>query len=138
MLDKKKIITMTRLSMYDKKYSDKDDNTTEFFRHDYVYKQNSMDRFFAILGGVIILFFYYGKRIFMGESDIIDMDFYGELRFVIIFFAVLLIVYTIIGSIRYNYQYTLSQRRQKKYLAMINQINKLSSSEEESKGASEF
>ncbi|MDR2939280.1 MAG: hypothetical protein LBV08_03055, partial [Clostridiales bacterium] len=100
MVDKKKIVTMAKLAVYDKKYSYKDDKVTEYFRHDYVYKQNSWDRFFVVLGGLIILLFLYGQRVFSDRPDALKFDFNGELRFIIIFFAVLLIFYTFIGSIK--------------------------------------
>ena len=115
MIDKEKIIIMTKLASYDKNNSEEDSRILGYFRHDYVYRKNVVDRFFVLLGGLILLAIDYMRRIFLYDLDVFTLDFFKELRGILIFLGVLLVIYTVIGSIKHNYEYTKCQLRMKKY-----------------------
>jgi len=124
MVDKERIIIMTKLASYDKNKSEEDSQVLGYFRHDYVYRKNVVDRFFVLLGGIILLAVDYLRRIFMEYLDVFSLDFGRELRGILVFLGILLVVYTIIGSVKHNYEYTKCQLRMKKYRVYTKRLYK--------------
>ena len=124
MVDKEKLIIMSKLATYDKNLGRSDKTQGEYYRGDYVYKKNLWTRFFAFLGAVILLGMYYVHRIFILEADIFQLDYIQELINAGTFIIAVLAVYTVISSVLATIEYHLSQKRLKQYFALIRKLDK--------------
>lgn len=124
MVDKQKLIIMSKLAAYDKDLGKADKLQDEYYRGDYVYKKNLWTRFFALLGAAILLGLYYVYRIFILEADIFQLDYMQELTNAGTFIVAVLAIYTIIGTILATIEYYLSQKRLKEYFALIRKLDK--------------
>ena len=126
MVDKEKLIIMTKLAIYDKNYGETDRRQQEYFRDDYVYKYNFWNRFFVFIATIIVIIMYYSHKILIENMDILEMDYKAELVDTATFLIVVLVIYSIIGTIIATVKYYLAQKRLKKYFAMIAELNDLS------------
>ena len=125
MVNQLKIITMTRLALYDKHEGVNDRIVNAFFRHDHIYRNNLGTRFAVGLGSIIILVIYWLQAILLNERDLFELDFrqYGidSLMFIIAVLA----VYSLIGTIQGTRQYYLVQKRLAQYQALVRQLERL-------------
>ena len=119
MIDKEKIVLLTRLAIYDKHMSESDKKINNYFLHDYIYARNLRTRFFAFIGSMIIILFYMMHRIIIEEIDIFALDYQKELTDIVIFIVIILVFYTIISSIQAAVTYKTSQKRIKAYLEVL-------------------
>ena len=131
MADKRKIIIMTKLAIYDKHYGEKDRKTNEYYQHDYVFRKNSLTRFYTFIGSIFILFFQWTYRFATEEIDIFELDYSVILREAAIFVVIVAVLYTAIGSISAIAEYRRSQRRLKKYLSLIKHLEEIKSGTKE-------
>lgn len=122
MIDKRKIIIMTKLAKYDKNFKNKDKNIYEYFRHDYVFKKNMKTRMLALLGGLIIVFADFCNKIFLKDVDIFTINYREQISIYIVFLFFLLFFYTSISSLIANFEYTMCQNRLKNYMALFKQL----------------
>ena len=134
MVDKKKVSYMVKLAIYDKHYLEKDRKILEYFRHDYVYKQNTWTRFFVVLGTIILLIVDYGSKLFLNSMDVFSLSFENEIRSMIVFILVLLGIYTVIGTVKYNAEFTKAEQRAKKYQSLVSKLEKIDIEKSEAKG----
>lgn len=129
-IDKEKIVLLTRLAIYDKYMSESDKKINNYFLHDYIYKKNFATRAFAFIGSLIIVFFYLLHKVFVMGADIFELDYRQELIDIAIFVVVVLVLYTIIGSFKSAMEYKASQNRIKAYIEVL---KKATADEEEQK-----
>ena len=123
MKSKKEIILMTKLAVYDKSHGQKDRLCNAHFRADYIYKKNMWNRFYALLGCLIIIAFIIVHEIIVKETDIFSLNWEVELsRYALNTFFVL-IAYTLIGSLLANKEYNLRQSRLKRYFAALAKLD---------------
>lgn len=122
MLNTKKISAMTKLAVYDKRYADNDSRILEYFRHDYVYKKNFKIRVNVIFAGIIITLLSYGNKIFTGDLDVFSLNLQTELRNIVVFFLFLGLFYTVIGTIKSNYEYSSALTRQLRYNKLADKL----------------
>lgn len=122
MIDKRKIITMTKLAKYDKNFRNKDKNIYEYFRHDYVFKKNMKTRMFALLGGLIIILVDFSNKIFMQNVDVFSINYKQLISIYIVFLIALMFFYTAISSLIANFEYTMCQNRLRNYMALFKQL----------------
>ncbi len=115
---------MSKLAVYDKHDSIKDFRKNNYFRHDYVYKMNMSLRFFVLIGAVIIALFYLLHKLAINNIDIFEIDIQGEIKVVLIIAAILLVLYTILGTIKFNLDYEHTMKRIKRYQALLNLLDK--------------
>ena len=125
MLQKDKIIIMTRLAVYDKYDGKADKKANEYYRHDYVYRKNIWIRVCAAFGTVILLSFYWLNEIFVKGVELSSLDIQKELTSTGIFMLFILALYTIIGMRLGHKEYDLSQARLRKYYYWLNQLDHL-------------
>ena len=126
MVDKEKLITMTKLAIYDKNDGEADRKYMGYFRSDYVYKYNFWNRFFVLIGTIMVIIMYYAHKILIENVDIFDMDYRAELIDAATFLIIVIVFYTVIGTAIATVRYYLAQKRIKKYFALIAKLDSLS------------
>jgi len=124
MVNKLKIITMTRLALYDKHDGPADRVANDYFRHDYIYRNNLGTRLSVGLGSIIILMIYWLRALVANELDIFSLDIQQHVTDSVLFILAVLAVYSLIGSIQGTRQYYLVQKRLAQYQAMVRQLER--------------
>ena len=125
MVDNRRILLMAKLALYDKKYGNKDRKLNEFYQHDYIYKKNFVTRLYALIGGLILLMFYWLYQFFVMGIDLFDMDYQKAIIDSLLFLVALLATYTVIGSRIAIVEYKKAQSRLKKYFILIHRLERL-------------
>ena len=125
MVNQLKIITMTRLALYDKHEGPADRAANDYFRHDYIYRNNLGTRLAVGFGGLIILGFYWIRTFFLNQMDIFELDFQQIITDSLLFILAILAVYSLIGTIQGTRKYYLVQKRLAQYQALVRQLERL-------------
>jgi len=122
MTNEDKIVTMTRLALYDKKYGESDRNANSFFRHDYIYWNNFWNRAYALIGCLIIIIFYAFNRIVVNAEDIFEIDYRIEGFRILIFIIAVMFISSTISSIKSTREYSAMQKRMDEYLMLTEKL----------------
>jgi len=130
MYDSRKVILMTKLALCDKENTAEDIHTDNFFRHDYIYRQNMWLRLFVLIGSFVLIAFRILHMLAIEKIDLFKLDFQAELINAGIFILVLQILYTVIGTILYTIAYERAQKRMQQYFALMDELESLRSSEQ--------
>jgi hypothetical protein len=119
MLDKDKIIIMSKMAVYDKRHGNADRAVFSYFRRDYIYRKNMWTRFSVALGALFLLGVYWLHQIFIYAVDIQELDITQSVTDSVLFLLAVMAVYTMIGTIQGTIQYYKVQRRVEDYISMI-------------------
>jgi len=119
MHDKEKIITMSKMAIYDKRDFDRDSRAGQYFRHDFIYKRNMRMRFFLGIGCAILLLFYVIYLLAIEGADLFAMDFGAEAVRLLIFAIILMTAYSVIGTIIHTREFLISERRINAYFKLM-------------------
>jgi len=122
MVNQKKIITMTKLALYDKHEGAADRAANEYFRHDYIYRKNLGTRLAVGVAGFLILVIYWLRVILLDGVDILQMDVRQYLTDSVLFLVALLAVYSLIGTIQGTREYYLIQKRLENYNSLVRRL----------------
>ncbi|MCL2353889.1 MAG: hypothetical protein FWC69_04595 [Defluviitaleaceae bacterium] len=122
-IDKNKIRLMSKMALHDKKGVDEDIKNTQFYRHDFIYKENMKMRFSLGLGCIIVAIFYIIYLLAVEEAVVLALDFQAELIRFVVFVLIVMVVYTLIGTIIFTRKYIASQKRAKAYFALMEQLD---------------
>ena len=125
MVNQLKIITMTRLALYDKHEGPADRAANEYFRHDYIYRNNLGTRLAVGSGAIVILVIYWLQAFFINEMDLFELNFRQYATDSLMFILAVLAVYSLIGTIQGTRQYYLMQKRLAQYQALVRQLERL-------------
>lgn len=125
MVNQLKIITMTRLALYDKHEGPADRAANDYFRHDYIYRNNLGTRLAVGFGSIVILVIYWLQAIIINEVDIFELNFQQYATDSLMFILAVLAVYSLIGTIQGTRQYYLVQKRLSQYQALVRQLERL-------------
>ena len=125
MINELKIITMTRLALYDKHEGPADRAANDYFRHDFIYRNNLGTRLAVGFGGVIVLAVYWIQALLVNEVDIFELNIQEHVTDSVFFLLAVLAVYSLIGSIQGTRQYYLVQKRLAQYQALVRQLERL-------------
>lgn len=125
MYNKQKIITMTKLAIYDKHEGESDRLCNEYFRHDYIYRKNMWTRLCAGMGALIFVGVYWLRVIFIDGADIFAMDLQKYITDSVLFVLAVLAVYTLIGTIQSTRQYYLMQKRLERYWGLLYHLERI-------------
>jgi hypothetical protein len=125
MLNEQKIITMTKLAVYDKREWETDNKTNGYFRHDYLYRKNMGIRFSVGLGGVILLLVYWSRVFFVDGMEVLVAEFNAQAYESGLFLVALLMVYSLIGTIQGTREYYLMQKRLDRYFSLLRQLERI-------------
>jgi len=124
LINKKRIVLMTKLALYDQKYGSRDRKDNEYFRHDYIYRKNMWTRLCASIGALIILAVYWMYQIFTLKQSFLEIDYKSAGTDAAVFILAVMTLYTIIGTIRETAQYAKGQRRLKNYMRMLYMLDR--------------
>ncbi len=122
-LDKKSIIMMTRLAIYDKHQGEADRKITDHFRHDYIYRKNILSRLGAFIGGTLVIILIGLNKIYTGEMNVFELDYNDLVVSVVVFFAVLFLIVTLISSVVAAMEYNKAQTRINKYYELLRRLD---------------
>ena len=125
MSNKNKIILMTKLALYDKHTGQADRAGSEYFRHDYIYKKNLGTRIAVGIGGILLLVIYWLRVILLDGVDILQLDVRHHIIQSVLFLVVLLVAYSVIGTIKGTRDYYLMQKRLNRYGQLIKQLERI-------------
>ncbi|MCL2361866.1 MAG: hypothetical protein FWC73_08660 [Defluviitaleaceae bacterium] len=132
MANKLKVITMTQLALYDKHEGPADRAANDYFRHDFIYRNNLGTRLAVGLGGIVILAVYWIQSLVMYEMDLFELNIQEHITDSVLFLLAILAVYSLIGSIQGTRQYYLVQKRLAQYQAIVRQLERLNEREHQS------
>jgi len=125
MVSKNKIILMTRMAIYDKRYAEADREVFAFFRRDYIYRKNMWTRLCVAIGSIILLALYWLHQIFIYGVDLQELDIQQSVLDSVLFLIAMMAVYTLIGTIQGTHQYHVVQTRMERYLAMLQRLERI-------------
>ena len=138
MINEQKIITMTKLALYDKHEGTADRAANDYFRHDYIYKKNLGTRLAVGFGSVVILIIYWLSAIFVGdEIDVFEMNIQEHLMESVFFVLAVIAVYSLIGTIQGTREYYLIQKRLDIYQANMRHLDRMNERRRRPAGASD-
>ena len=115
MIDKNKIKLMTIMAVYDKNHGDKDRQIEGYYKNSYIYKKNCVTRIGVIFGIFILFCFYVLDNLIVREFDFAGFDYLSAIVKWGIFTISLLVIYTIIGTIKFGKEYEEAEKRLKGY-----------------------
>lgn len=125
MIDQDRIILMTKLAVYEKKYIKEDRRRNSYYVEDYIYVKNFKTRFSVTL--VVILFAAIDIMKMINQNVVIPtslasfIDSY--IKPYLVPWIMILIGYTILSTIIYQTRYALSQKRLKSYSKILKQLD---------------
>ena len=125
MVNEQKIVTMTQLALYDKHEGPQDRAANDYFRHDFIYRNNLGTRLAVGMGALIILAVYWLQALVVNQIDIFNMDLQAYITDSVMFLLAILAVYSLIGSIQGTRQYYLVQKRLSQYQALVRQLERM-------------
>jgi len=125
MVNQLKIITMTRLALYDKHEGVADRIANDYFRHDYIYRNNLGTRLAVGLGSILVLVVYWVRAFLLYEMDLFEINIQQYATDSLMFVVAVLAVYSLIGTIQGTRQYYLVQKRLAQYQALVRQLERL-------------
>ncbi len=134
----KKVVLMSQLSLYEKKYGKDDIKKSNYYKSDFVYLKNMWTRGFALVGACILIVLY-----FINMSS--QVGFEGMILYIkdnymkmVYFLLGVIVFYTCLGSFMYGREYKESKRRVESYSRLLGKINKIIEEEDESEEETEF
>jgi hypothetical protein len=119
MVNRQKIITMTKLALYDKHEGAADREANNYFRHDYIYRKNLGTRISVGIAGVIILAIHWLRIFFVEGEDLFEIRIQDYVMEAVVFLIALLAIYSLIGTIQGTREYYLVHKRLNRYLGML-------------------
>jgi len=137
MHNKEKIILMAKLAVYDKNIGKEDWKDDVFFRQDFIYSSNMKTRFYIFFGCIILTVFYFLHRSSFHDINLFTIDYLTEARNLLIFFAIVLVTYTVIGTIIYTARYVQMQKRIMQYFELLDKLDDINEQEAASTPQSE-
>ena len=132
LIDQNKIILMTKLEIYNKRYGTKDRNRLKYFMEDYVYIKNFKTRLCFTL--VILFILGIGSlniiitNIVIPES--LEMFLKAYINPYILPWFIGIVFYTLISTIIYSKKYKESQQRFKGYQKLLTELDEYEKSKE--------
>ncbi|MCL2874158.1 MAG: hypothetical protein FWE29_04420 [Defluviitaleaceae bacterium] len=120
-----KIILMTKLALYDRRFGKRDKKAACFFRHDYIYLKNMWTRFFVICGLVIIFGLYWINIVFASGIDYFVENFVRHASFGLITMIIVCLIYTAVGSVKATAEYEKAMKRLAKYNLLLGKLDEM-------------
>jgi uncharacterized membrane protein len=124
MVDLDRIKLMTKMALYDKKHGAKDRKITDYYRADYIYRKNAVNRISGLVALGLIFSLVILDMFYVKEIDIFSLNYKAfAIKWGLIVIANF-VLYTIIGTIKYGREYDQAQKRMKKYYSMLSRLDK--------------
>ena len=125
MLNEERIILITHMSSYDKNEGKKNMAVGKFFRSDYITIQilKAILSATIVYGACFAVYILYQFEDFM--ENIYNMDLIGFAKNVLLYYAVTVIVYTIISYVVCSVRYAKAQKNLKSYYQSLKKLSSL-------------
>lgn len=125
MLNKERIILMTKLASYEQGEGKKDVAVHSYFKGDYIGGQVLKAVISATIAFCIIfaLFIFYDFEIFM--SDIYKMDLLAFVKRILIIYGCVIVGYGMLAYGVYSYRYRITRANLKKYYGNLKKLSKM-------------
>lgn len=124
--EKEKIILMTKIAVYEKEEGRLDSKKMTYFINDFSYRRNAGLRAGAMAGCLILILLYALHKIVIEKVDMITGVDYGvELRNICIFVLIVLVAYSVAGTIVHMMEYRRSSKRIKKFQNNLEKLENL-------------
>jgi len=129
MINKEKIVIMTKMAIYDKNFGEADRSSGSFFRHDYIYWKNFWARLSALFGCAIVVAAYVLDKIVIKSTDLFAIDYKQEGIKILTFVIVVLGIITFFNSIKATREYSAIEKRIASNLEYTKKLDRISASE---------
>lgn len=124
-IDIERIKIMTKLAIYDKTYGESDKLANSLYYRDYVYRRNFKARAFALVGCLIPFGIYTIFLIIGYDIDLINFDYFGYLRNIGIIIAIIMVIYTLVGTRIATEEYKNIKLRLQEYFKLISELDEI-------------
>jgi len=125
MADRRRIIIMSQLALYDKGQGQADKRADRLFRRDYIYQQNMWTRFYASLVVVFGLICYWVYRYFTTDMDLFNLDLETMLLQAAFILGVTLLLFTVVSTIKATADYQIAQGRLRRYYKLLTHLDRI-------------
>lgn len=125
MLNKERIILMTKMASYEEKEGKQNVAIGKYFRSDYITVQVLKSILSATIAFVIVfaLFIFYDFEIFM--QDIYKMDLVTFAKKILMYYGITVAAYGLLSYIVYSYRYSKARKSLKCYYHNLKKLNTL-------------
>lgn len=125
MVNKNKVIIMSKMALHDKRYGESDRAAYSYFRRDYIYRKNVWTRICVSVGAVFLLGIYWLYEIFIYGVDLNAIDIQQSVMDSVLFLIAVMAVYTFIGTVQGTHEYHKIQKRMDHYMALMERLDRL-------------
>lgn len=125
MLNKDRIVLMTRMESYAKNEGRQNMQIGRYFRGDYISLQILKSVVSATIVYVLIFALYILYHLEQFLEDIYRMDLFAFARDVILYYGVTVVAYGLISYMVYAYRYSKARKSLKKYYDNLKKLNSL-------------
>ena len=125
MLNKDRIVLMTRMESYAKNEGRQNMQIGRYFRGDYISLQILKSVVSATIVYVLIFALYILYHLEQFLEDIYRMDLFAFARDVILYYGVTVVAYGLISYMVYAYRYSKARKSLKKYYGNLKKLNSL-------------
>ena len=122
MLNKDRVILMTKMASYEEHEGKKNASVMNYFRGDYVWFQVLKSVIYGTFAfGIMFgMYIFYDFEIFM--TDIYKMDLFQFGKSVLIKYLLVIGIYSIMSYAIYAYRYAKAQKKMKLYISNLNRL----------------
>ena len=122
MLNKERVILMTKMASYEEHEGKKNTSVMNYFRGDYVWFQVLKSAIYGTISfGILFgMYVFYDFEIFM--TDIYKMDLFQFGKSDLVKYLFVIGIYAIISYAVYSYRYAKAQKKMKLYMSNLNRL----------------
>ena len=124
-----KVHTMIGMAIYDKHLGAQDRKRLALSRRDYVYRRNLGLRLGVGFGYLVLAGLYYGYLLFVKEADLFALFSKQTLIQCLVGLLVVLVIYTILGTVLHRREYDQAEARNEIYERKINKLARFQAQE---------
>mgnify|MGYP005823077101 CR=1 FL=1 len=124
-----KVHTMIGMAIYDKHLGAQDRKKLALSRRDYVYRRNLGLRLGVGFGYLVLAGLYYGYLLFVKEADLFALFSKQTLIQCLVGLLVVLVIYTILGTVLHRREYDQAEARNEIYERKINKLARFQAQE---------
>ncbi len=124
-----KVHTMIGMAIYDKHLGAQDRRKLALSRRDYVYRRNLGLRLGVGFGYLVLAGLYFGYLLFVKEADVFALFSKQTLVRTLAGLLVVLVVYTVLGTVMHRKEYDQAEARNEIYERKINKLARLQAQE---------
>jgi len=128
MVNKEKIISMTKLTSYEENIGKRDIEIVTRMKSDYISYNSFVACFFASIAVFILVAADFGSKFFENLAQFTDYDFVGEGIEYLTIWILIMVVYSFLSGRMYRKEYDEAERRLKIYQKELRSLEKYTKS----------